>query len=775
MRALACCLLFGVAAIAACQSASGVYRPEGAAPAEWRINDHHTLVWNGAPYVPVGARLQPSLADIERAKGAGVLDVLLSVPLGVDLQPLIQAMEAAGMRYLIAIDSLAPGATGVAVEPQTYRVAGITEPRKIEFSLPGATDALAVLVTARDATVMRVDRVVVKDGKFSMDVAPPGSLEHVLLVYPVQTTQSHPDYWEGFDGQRDSVLTTIRRAKTGPGLRGVVNPMGEYVSLAGRSAFVPNGAYFQLEFRQYLEGRYRNLETALRAWAIGINDVASFEDLARLVPLWSGVRGIPQLWDPKTDRLYRANQRTSAVWADIQAVINAAAGRRFDRLCGALRQVADVPIIQEWLGWVAPYEAARPALNGVGMRAMGTTYSELAQTAARAASSAMRWTGPSWLVATDIAPATADPSNAGVIINDLTAMGARGFYFRGIPLDAIAAEKPDLSTADWSPNPLYYPESAANPASPQRLPAGRFWLPAPGGGNRIDLGVGFHAYRYVDKRHTYTAIWTSGATARVKLRLADPKLATFTTLDGSDPKVKVHKNAVELDLGPLPILVEGTEEIPIPELALADEVARFEALKKLAETMKRDLAEEDFMHRDAVAGFERTPGGSFLTMRRAYWSATAKLAPYVWVEAESTRTTNFSELMAVSGASNGGALALRAPTALDPRGYFAEYNVPVRAGDVEVWIAARIPADARGTLTMDIGGQQLRIEEPPVMPYGPGFAWYRLGSTALQGVSMKMTLLVNPEGSSDLQIDAIYICPPGMSPKGAFPPEIVGN
>jgi hypothetical protein len=39
---------------------------------------------------------------------------------------------------------------------------------------------------------------------------------------------------------------------------------------------------------------------------------------------------------------------------------------------------------------------------------------------------------------------------------------------------------------------------------------------------------------------------------------------------------------------------------------------------------------------------------------------------------------------------------------------------------------------------------------------------------------MKMTLFVNPEGASDIQIDAIYIAPAGASPKGAFPPEILG-
>lgn len=776
MRLLACSFLIALAGVVAAQSTSkGVYQPEGGTPVEWSINEHHALLWNGAPYIPVGVRIQPVLAEIEQAKAAGIKDVFLSVPVGTDWSPLIKALEAAQMRYLLAIDSLAPGATGVAVEPQTYRVAGITETRKVEVSLPGATSALTVLVTARDSTVMRVDRVAIEGGKLSVEVTPPGSLEHVLLIYPTHTTQSHPDYWEGFDGQRDAVLTAVKRARPGAGFRGIVNPMGEYVSLAGRTGFVPSGDYFRLELRQYLESRYRNFETAQRAWALGVNDLETFDDMARLVPLWSGVRGIPHYWDPKTDRLYRSNQRTSTAWSDIQAVINSAAGRRFDRLCASLRQVADVPIVQEWLGWSAPYEAARPALNGIGMRASGSTPSELAQTAARAASSAMRWTTPSWLLATDIDPASPDGSGVPVALNDLAAMGARGFFFRNVPLAAVATETAEDALAQWSPEPLFYPESAANPAGPQRLPAGRYWLPAPGGGNRIDLGSSFFAYRYVDKGHTFTAIWAAAPIARVKLRMIEPKSAVVTTIDGSDPKLKVHRNAIELDLGPLPILITGTEEIPIPEPALAEQVAKFNSLKKLSEEIRRDIAEEDFMHRDAVAGFDRLPGGSFSLMRRAYWSATAKLAPYVWIEAESTRTTNFSEIVPTSGASNGNLLSLRAPAALDSRGYFAEYNFPVRMAEVEIWIAARIPNDSRGSISIDIGGQLLRIEDAAIMPYGPGLAWYRLGSTSLQGGSMKMTLFVNPDGASDLQIDSIFIAPAGTSPKGAFPPEILGG
>ncbi len=756
---------------------SGTYRPAVGAPASWKVNEHHTLLWNNEPFIPVGVRIDSSEAALLAAKTAGLTDVLVKLPMGVDWSGAVKRLEDNAMRYLISVDGLAPGARGIAVEPQTYRITGLKESRKVEFPLVGASSALAVMVTARDATVIKSTRVAVLDGKFSYDAEIQGGLEHILLVYPEMITQTRPDYWDRFDIQRDAILIALKKANLGPGFRGLVNPMGDYLSFQAGN-FVPTSTYFRMEFRQYLEGRYRNIETLQRAWALSANDLTTFDQVARLVPLWSGTRGIEYAWDPTTDKQYRCTSRASSIWGDIQAAVNAAASRRFDRLVAAIRQVADVPVLQDWRGWAAPYESTKPSLTGVGLRAHGNTPSALADTAGRGASSLLRWPFSGWMVATDIDTGKNDDSSPiGNAIADLSAMGARGFFFNTTHPDWLVSESrsSDLALSLWSPKPLFYPESASNPASPQRLPSGRYWLPSPGGGNRVDLGTSFFAYRYVERGTAFTALWSSSANARVKLRLSEPKLAKFETLDGSDPKVKLSKNGAEVLLGQFPLLISGTDEVPIPEAAFAETAAKFGELKKLAEALKRDIATEEYAFRDAAQAFDRSPGGSFIQMRRAYWTATVRLAPYVWVEAEGSRTTNFSEVLNVSGANSGAVLSLSSPSSLDSRGFFAEYTVPVRAEDVEIWVAARISPSARRNLHVNVGGQDLMATEDPVRPYGPGFAWYRMGPTTFKGASMKVTLQVFGEDANDVWVDTLLITPPSMPPRGPVPPDLLGG
>ncbi len=756
---------------------SGIFRPAQGAPASWKVNEHHALLWNNEPYIPVGVRIDTDDASIQSVKSGGIGDVLVKLPTGVDWSGTVKKLEGNGLRYLISVDGLAPGAKGIAVEPQTYRITGLTESRKVEFPLPGASNALAVLVTARDATVIKSVRVPIVEGRFTYDAELQGGMEHILLVYPEVVTQSRPDYWERFDVQRDQLLTALKKANVGPGFRGLVNPMGDYVAFQAGN-FVPTSTYFRMEFRQFLENRYRNVETLQRAWALSANDLTTFDLVARLVPLWSGSRGIPYAWDPVTDRQYRCNNRASTIWADVQSTVNAAAARRFDRLVAAIRQIADVPVVQDWRGWAAPYEASKPSLTGVGIRAHGSTPSALAESAGRGASSLLRWPFSGWMVATDIDTGKVEESSPlGNAISDLGAMGARGFFFRTSHPDWLAAEmkSTDLTLSQWSPTPLFFPESASNPASPQRLPSGRYWLPSPIGGNRVDLGSSFFAYRYGDRESAFTAIWTTGGTGRVKMRLSEPKLAKFTTLDGSDPKVKLSKNGAEVTLGQFPLIVSGTEEVPIPEAAFAETAAKFGELKKLAEALKRDIATEEYAFRDASQAFERSPGGSFIQMRRAYWTATVRLAPYIWLEAETSRTTNFSEVLTVSGANSSAVLALTSPSTLDARGFFAEYTVPVRSEDVEIWVAARISPAARKSLRVNVGGQELTALEEPSRPYGPGFAWYRMGPTTMRGASMKITLQVFGDDANDVWVDTVLITPPSMAPRGPLPPELLGG
>ncbi|HWA82466.1 MAG TPA: hypothetical protein VG820_03470, partial [Fimbriimonadaceae bacterium] len=547
--------------------------------------------------------------------------------------------------------------------------------------------------------------------------------------------------------------------------------------------FVPTSPYFRYEFAAFLKQRYRSVETAMKMWSMTASDIDSFDRLARLAPLWSGpTRGIPQLWDTDTDKLYGCNSNKSQVWNDIQDAIADTAARRHDRFVRSLQSVADVPVLQEWAGWMPMYETANPPIDGIGMKAFGITPSELLNSGSRATSSILRWQKPGWLVATDI-NLGADKDAAQELANvldDLSSLGSRGWFLRSSNPDVVKAmagqlaRSSDASLAEYSPSALFFPENAFNPAVPERIPGGKWWLPSPANGNRLDLGSHYFAYRYQDIRGgAFTALWTDLPLRRVKLKMMQPKAATFNAADGSVVEPKFSKDGVEVTLGSVPLIIGNTEEIPVPEPAYAETLMRMDQLFAAADNLLLEVTEPRFLFKAALAAFDKNPGGSFAAMRQQYNRVSLRLARYDWIEAENTRNHNFSQALPSAGCSGGGMLTLRTEIASPTEGYHADYTAPVRTEDeVEIWIAARIPVEQRANVSVTVAGDTYTIQSDPLCPYGQGFAWYRLGTTKLGGVQTKVSLQVNSK-SADMAFDVILLYPGHFEPKGVVIPDAI--
>jgi hypothetical protein len=783
---LACVRIPAIFFIATCsvlaiaQKPNGAYQPTPGKAIPWSINEAKTLIWDGTPYLPVGARVDGTVASIQAAKSIGIQDVIVELPAGgTGWDDALKTLESNQQRYLIDITSLVPMAKGYAIEPQAYSISGITESRKIEATIPGATSALTILVTKRDNNVEKITRRTLENGRLSMDVKPLNDLEHILLIYPEMKSLEQPDLWEALDEHRDTLVTSLKKHHPGAGLRGIVNPLGRMVSLSRNELrFVPSGPYFRYELRTYLEKKYRNVDVAQRAWSLSANELKTFDEMARLAPLWAGARGISELWDPTTDKLIPCDQRRSAIWKDMKDVVLAAGGRRYQRLNAAIRQVTDVPVVQEWSGWAPAYEGDSIAVDGIGCKISGETPTQQLESGSRAASTIYRWKTPGWFLATSI-DAPSDATQWGSLVDDLSSLGARGWFFKNSSGDAgktiatIAAQKAgDRSLAQFASTAVFFPENAANPATVQRLPSGKWWLPSPAAGNRVDLGSKFYGYRLDDGANSFFAIWSNNAPTRVKLRTTKPKQMSFLAVDGSDPNPKFVKNGVEVTIGQFPLLVYGTNDIPVPDPAVQETIARFAALAKLAEQRKQDYLEERYGFADALAGLDVNPGGSFSTMRQWYWRLGGRYADYLWMEAEFSKNHNFSETQLRLGASNSYVLSLRTTLEAYAQSYYADYSFAARSeSELEVWIAARIPAEMRQYVTLNIGGQVLGIQGEGLSKYGDGFAWYKLGTSRVVPGMNKIQLSVNAAQGAELAIDSILLYPGTFRPNGVIPPD----
>lgn len=751
----------------------------------WQVTESNCLAIDGKPYMPVGVRIQGSPEAVSRISKAGIHDAMVELPAnGNGWSETLKALEDAGIRYFIAIDSAGPSAMGYAIEPEGYRIPNLTTSQKIDLALPGVSEALLVLALQRDASIQWSSREAVSQGKLTKQITLDSDLEHVLLIYPHVSDLKMPDYWEALDAHRDLLLSSLKSHKLGPGFRGLINPMGSLVRFPKDDAqFVPSSPLFQMELEAYLRQKYNSVQTALRAWAMQAPDLETFREMSKLVPLWAANRGVSVLWDTSGDRQFPCESRASAAWQDIRATIVAASNRRYQKLIAAIRQVIDVPIVQEWNGWAGPYENSSLGLNGIGARLIGNNTSTMLDSGSRAASTALRWQKPCWLMVSDVRYSSSDDVENTLtdVVRESAGFGARAWFIHADSEAALSAAAKlaaapllDPMLSEMRPSAIFYPESAHNPAFSVDLSGRRWWLPTPAAGSRIDLGRQYGAYRYKDGDSTVLALWAIGEPIRTKLRASDPKTLQVLTYDGYDPKARLSKKTLELTVPRTPILIRGTEEIPIPEDALAETVSEFDQFFKEYEKRLPSIAEEKYYYKDNLAAFDRNPGASFLALRSQFQRLNRLVSPTLWFEAELSKDTNFSGALVSPGASNGSALLLKSRIASPPEGYFATYKFSPRVeGSHELWIAAAISEDQAKSLLVRVGDQAFRLPAEVLSPYGIGYAWYRLGEVSLVKGQTELKVLVNSDQGGDLGIDAIVISPKPFHPDGVRQPDAI--
>ncbi len=748
-----------------------------AQPARWTTNVNNTLLWEGKPYMPVGLRIPGSPEAIKEAKAAGVGDVLIDLPAdGEGWKAAIDAVRACGLRYMIAVSSAAPTAEVIAVEPEAYRIGPITAKLNASMRVPGGRDALVVVAVQRDSRIRWSKRIPIANGALPV-ACDEGAQAHVMLVYPRVLDLRAPDYWEGFDRRRDEILRCLRSNDLGSNFRGLVNPMGAVVSFPPKeSQYVPTSPLFRLEFEAFLRQKYGSVATALKGWCIGTNDITAFADLAALVPLWSQSRGVPQLWNPQNDKLYPCDSGASAVWNDIRETLRNVAGRRYMQLVQSVHRVADVPVIQDWCGWNGPYEGGALGLDGIGASLSGGSVVELLDAGSRPASAMLRSLNHPFLAATQISGLSDEPGKVSIAqaLTELEGMGVRAWFFRAdtpAQRSAVANEAAqraqDAGASEWQAKGLFYPEAARNPAAPSRVAGGFWWLPAPSGGNRIDYGSRYAGYVHIGPPQTYVAIWSKRDVHETTLRFASPKAVILKALDGSIPQTKVVKEGIRVTIGPEPLLVLGSDQIPIPEDALADTANGIDGLLTVESNRVDATGSERLYFNQTLKGFARDPAASFATLRAQLRRLALKAAPFAWIEAEACRDHDFSEIVASPGASADAALTLAQRIVAPVAPHRINFQVNCRkAEEREFWIGARLPVQARDKVTVRMGDYVLKLKEGPVSYYGDGFAWYRAGTMKMPAGQAKMSLQVEPGAELDIAVDVIVATPSTFAPDG---------
>jgi hypothetical protein len=811
--------------------ASGVYQDAKGASHAWTIGQAHGLTWDGTPYLPVGASFVPITwtdlpTDDNWAKDKAALDLLAKngvhdVLLSAGTKGLTHASPAAVQRVLDYLDAQhfdyglriadAPAdlLVGTVVKPAVYRNPSPSATGPIRFShIPGLISAFYLLVSAHDNTIdERGTARIVGSDTAQVTLKNPDSGD-VLLLYPQRaygpgTPESRlPDLWQGYDEYRDRLLSFFGQIKLGPGFRFFLDPLTDKIGFAGEvDNVIPTTDGYRLDFQAWLGKKYNhNVDDLNRGWGIADHDLPDFTIAARCLPLWSGSKGVPAIYDPVTKTSYAVLNKPyigGHVWDDLAQFRLESVRGYMNSMADVLKKgVANVPVLYGWGGRSALFtnSQARGGFDGLSMAGPATGVYAFAQ-----AEDTPRTT---WLISTGGA---ADQPALNGDWDALKDMGARGFFA------SAATAQQDRRLGDYGaslsfqardltdrPRILPYPAGVTGVgASLRHLPDGVWWLPSFRAGSLFQYGDAFtlgpllRGYKLNDPDGLLPrfVVWAPHGGA-FQTSFPFPKDSPVQITDAAGVPVKVDKKKAEwlVPVGPDPIILTHLPSVPLPTDAAdaADtEAVRLLALAK-AQGMKTDLYEQQLFHiRNNIPTTPQASDLRYNAFARLINNLSQVLQPFVWLEGESATSYTFDSLVSDSEASGGSYLSLDtdrqppASTGDGGSGYQAQYEFSVNTtGSYEFWIASSPLGDSSPfTYTLDDGGANMSADaRAEGGQYAGKFIWNQLGNITLSRGRHKLTINVTGPRSSDnryaLAIDTFCFSRVPFQPNGTQPPSI---
>jgi len=813
----------------------GVFQDAKGGSHPWSIGQAHFLRWDGLPYLPVGAAFQPqswardaSEAAWAKDKAAldmlgkrGVHDVVLSagatglthVSLAA-VQQVLDYLDANHFQYGLEIADFPQNPlTGYIVKPAVYRnplpsASGPTTFRHI----PGLAGAFYMLVSPRDGEIEESGTARVLDAETAQVTLKTPATDDVLLLYPQRlyfmgTPESRlPDLWEGYDEYRDRLLGFFSHLRLGPGFRFFLDPFTRQLGFGGEvENVIPTTDGFRLDFEAWLDKKYHhNVDDLNRGWGIRDHDLPDFAAAARSLPLWSGSKGVPAVYDPVKKVAYAVLNKPRIgghVWDDLQQFRIASLRGYMNSMADVLKKgVADVPVVYGWGGRSALFTNTQSRGGFDGLSIGGA-----AGSGAYAFAQAEETPKTTWLIAGD---ALGDSGFAPTGMGEWDALkdlGTRGF-FAPVATSADAGRLAEYGAALSLDAPsmteltrvLPYPAGVSGvEASVRRLSDGVWWLPSYRAGELFQPGDAFslgpllRGYRLNDPDGLSPrfVVWSPhGAMTQAQFPFPKDSPAVITDAAGIPLKVEKKKNAWTVPLGADPIVFSHVASVPLPVDAAEAASKEAKRLLKLAKDqgLATALYQEQLFHIDtSIPTTAQDADLRYNAFARLVGALTNALQPYLWLEGESANSDTFDSLVSDSEASGGSYLALdtgRLPpssTGDAEGGYRADYKFYVNAtGSYALWAATSPLRDSSPfTYTLDDGGANtIEDAESEGGLYAGKFVWSHLGDATLGRGPHTLTLAVTGPRPHDkrylLAVDAFCLSRVAFHPNGTTLPAI---
>ena len=795
---------------------NGVYVDSAGKQHAWSITDAHTLLWDGDPYMPVGAvftpkciasgateeNFQADTTSFESLKSQGITDILLKSPgpiTSTDVsswQKVIDYLDSNGFTYGIELDDGPKDAlSGYLISPNRYRLAGPSDQTDITCHWSNVDSAMFVIVKTFDNTIKSTGLAAVSDGNINIHLPAPLAAGEVLLVYPHKTFKSVAkggvgDIWSGFNEYRDRVMGFFKGIKFGAGMRFFMEPFSSKMDFTGEMVgFLPDSSGFRLGLEAYLTRRHTHEGAVNAAWGLQ-EPVSSIEAATRLVPLWTSSRGISFAYDKSKDYLAPVDVTVSQAWRDIVDFRDTSAQSYMNAISDTLHtQVANVPVVFKCSSYHRVY--ANPfgmaGFDGLAPTAYGLGLAPVTETGGPAYALAEESGKTTWFIVSGAQVSSANSTAA--VYNSQKEMteslsyfrevGAKGFFVDSVTndtkqVDWLAAFKKAApkDAEDFKPDVVYYPTVPETGAYVRRLAENTWWLPTLNTGKTTYIGDGMLAYGISGEDRS--CIWSTSGDRTITLKsgpLGIPSVAF-----PSNMKLIPKKNGLfEVKLTDAPVVLRGIDfALIFPQETAQNAIERLIALLPEADKVGLNVKKAKASVDDAQRVLSNSqPMIAYGIAQSAINDLMTIMGADVWVEGEKSIAHNFDGVVAVPGASGGIALTLNTDDDPPLMPYTAAYSFETQANSsYEMWVGgSQLSETSPLSYTIDDAGwNPVKPDDSSKHKYGQSLSWYKIGVVNLFPGKHVIKFRVDSRRSLDNRyyciIDALVFSAKGFDPTG---------
>lgn len=352
----------------------------------WYINRQGALIWDGSPYIPVGAMYlsrwfmdyntgsidhneltwKDDIKRLRAMKEAGITDLYLNPCRNWDEKPawvwqrFAELCEEMGFNYGIQVTNHMQPLKAYHIAQDEYLVSangGDTVEVEISGTYNGRTDPEnAVLYAAFDVETGKLldsgRALVEKSANGIRAQAQPrveaGKAISVHFIPEFTFFGDMHDYWTAYD---DSYTRRIDEffssLELGPNFRLWIDPLDNEQSFRDMHRMLPHSPRFRAMFADYLRQKYVRPDKVMEAWAIQGAEKINMDGLARLVPLGkpSASADMGYALDEQTGRTFEIDLTKSTMWFDMLRFRDSSIAEFNNRIADDIKKHHNAPVV----------------------------------------------------------------------------------------------------------------------------------------------------------------------------------------------------------------------------------------------------------------------------------------------------------------------------------------------------------------------------------------------------------------------------------------------